>query len=140
VRIPKGALAELRALYSELDGALGPFARRCVARGNCCHFRTTGHMLYVTDLEAAEMALSAAAPQNAQSTAGTCPYLAGTQCGARERRALGCRIYYCDGTYETERNAVCETFLARIRAIEKAHGIGHQYRPVTGVDFEREFS
>ncbi|HYF51294.1 MAG TPA: hypothetical protein VEJ63_17905, partial [Planctomycetota bacterium] len=56
-------------------------------------------------------------------------------CGVREHGALGCRIYYCDRTYEENRNEVYERFLKRVREIETRFGIEHSYRPVTEIDF-----
>lgn len=132
VKIPSEALAELHALYSRLEQDMSPWRRHCAARGLCCDFARTGHMLYVTNLEAAGMAQ--AGPVPAPPHAG-CPYLRGKLCGAREHRALGCRLYYCDSTYEDERNALCETFLREVRAIEARCGIEHAYRPVTEADF-----
>jgi hypothetical protein len=138
-KIPDAALAELRELYSRLSAALEPYRRHCAARGLCCNFVKTGHMLYLTDLESALMSRCGLEPVEEQAVQGSCPYLRGTECGAREHRGLGCRMYYCDTTYETERNAVYETYLKEIRAIEARHGIEHFYRPVTAIHF-KEFS
>ena len=132
---PEEAFLELRAVYAALAGELEPFRRHCDSRGVCCNFTHSGHMLYVTNLEAAEMANSGQAPRTEQAGAGVCPYLNGRLCGVRDHRALGCRIYFCDRTYEEERNALYERFLREIRAIEARHGLAHFYRPVIQVDF-----
>jgi hypothetical protein len=137
--VPDAALLELRALYERFGAELEPFRRHCAARGHCCNFTQTGHMLFLTDLEAAEMARCGLDALPSQQAAGCCPYLRGTSCGAREFRALGCRLYFCDGTYEENRNALCEIFLKEIRAIEARHQIPHNYRPVTAIDF-KEFA
>lgn len=134
-RMVESAHDELRKVYDELAVALEPFRRHCAARGICCNFARTGHMLYLTDLEASEMARAGMAAES-QSNDGVCPYLRGNLCGAREHRALGCRIYFCDRTYEEDRNALYERFLHRIREIEGSHGIAHSYRAVTSVDFK----
>lgn len=130
------ARAELRALYARLAAELQPFRRHCDTRGLCCNFTATGHMLYLTGLEAAELAASDSAPDMALSAQGKCPYLQGKLCGAREHRAIGCRIYFCDKTYEEERNALYEKFLKEARAIETRHSLEHTYAPVTSVDFQ----
>lgn len=137
--VPEQAVLELREVYARMNAALQPFRRSCAARGHCCNFAKTGHMLYVTDLEAAEMSRCGLEPDAAQAANGTCPYLRDSKCGAREHRGLGCRIYYCDGTYEAERNDVYEAALKEIRAIEARHAMEHHYRPVTAVDF-KEFA
>ncbi len=133
--VPESALLELRALYEQLARELEPFRRYCDARGFCCNFTAAEHMLYVTTLEAAEMAASPERPDMALSAEGKCPYLRGKLCGAREHRAIGCRIYFCDRTYEEERNAVYEKFLKAAREIEARHGIEHSYLPITKVEF-----
>lgn len=139
-QVPEAARAELQLLYAELAQELEPFRRYCDARGLCCNFRATDHMLYLTGLEAAEMAATphrpeVTLPNMALSETGKCPYLSGTQCGAREHRAIGCRIYYCDRTYEDERNALYEKYLKAAREIEVRYGIAHDYVPVTQVNF-----
>jgi hypothetical protein len=137
--IPEAAFAELKDLYRRLATELEPLRRHCDSRGICCQFSKCGHMLYLTDLEAAEMARSNVLPDDAQSEAGTCPYLRGHLCGIRDNRAIGCRLYYCDRTYDDDRNALCEKYLKEARAIEAKYNVDHRYRPVTQIDF-KEFS
>lgn len=137
--IPEAAFAELQALYRQLARDLEPFRRHCDSRGICCRFSKCGHMLYLTDLEAAEMTHAGVAPDDAHSKDGTCPFLRGSLCGIRDNRAIGCRLYYCDKTYDEDRNALCEKYLKQAREIEARHGIEHRYRPVTQIDF-KEFT
>jgi hypothetical protein len=134
--IPEQAFTELRALYAKLAAELEPFRRHCDARGLCCNFAKTGHMLFLTNLEAAEMARCGEKPDRTLSAAGTCPYLRGKLCGAREHRALGCRLYFCDPTYEEQRNEIYERFLKLVRATEARFGVAHAYQPVTKIDFD----
>jgi hypothetical protein len=129
------AFTELRQVYERLAADLEPFRRHCDTRGICCNFTQTGHMLYVTGLEAAEMARSGETPDQSQAADGTCPFLRGRLCGIREHRAIGCRIYFCDRTYEEDRNAIYERFLKEVRAIEARYSIEHTYQPITAVDF-----
>ena len=133
--IPESARIELRALYAQLAAELEPLRRYCDARGLCCNFTAADHMLYVTALEAAEMAACPEQPDMALSADGKCPYLRGNLCGCREHRAIGCRIYFCDRTFEEQRNALYEKCLTAAREIETRHGIEHSYTPVTKVDF-----
>ncbi len=136
--IPDGALSALHAVYRQLDVEIEPLRRFCDSRGLCCHFASSGHMLFVTGLEAAGMAGSAEAPDAAQAAAGSCPFLRGKLCGIRGQRALGCRIYFCDKTHEEERNALYERFLKEVRDIEARFGLEHSYQPVTAVEWGRE--
>lgn len=139
MEIPIAAMDELQVLYARLAAELEPLRRHCDSRGVCCRFSQCGHMLYLTDLEAAEMTRSGATPDAAQSEAGTCPYLRGGLCGIRDQRGIGCRLYYCDRTYHDDRNALCEKYLKEARQIEARYGIAHRYRPVTQIDF-KEFA
>ncbi|HYG74612.1 MAG TPA: hypothetical protein VEK08_06370 [Planctomycetota bacterium] len=134
--IPQAAFDELQALYGRMSAALEPFRRHCTGRGICCNFAKAGHMLYVSDLEAAEMARSGGTPDMAQARDGSCPYLKEKLCSIRDHRAIGCRLYYCDKTYETERNALYESYMKEVRAIEVRYGVAYSYRPVTQIDFE----
>ena len=133
--VPAGALARLEAVYAQLDAELEPVRRNCRMRGACCNFAASGNMLYVTALEALHMARSGLAADETQAGDGMCPFLRGRSCGARAHRALGCRLHYCDRTYEEERNALYEKFLKLIRRIEAEHGIQEAYRPVTRIAF-----
>ncbi len=133
--VPEAALVELRALYAQLGVELEPLRRFCDARGLCCNFTAADHMLYVTSIEAAEMAECPEQPDASLSSQGKCPYLRGKLCGCREHRAIGCRIYFCDKTHEDDRNALYETFLKAAREIESRYGIEPLYMPVTKVDF-----
>lgn len=139
IAVPSEALLELRDCYAQLAVEMNVFQRHCDARGFCCNFKEAGHRLYVTPLEAAMMSSSGVEPNGEQAEGGTCPYLKGSLCGVREHRALGCRIYFCDTTYEEQRNALYEKFLARVREIEARHGIAPGYTNVTTVDF-KEFT
>jgi hypothetical protein len=133
--VPEAALVELREIYARLATALEPYRRHCDMRGVCCDFAKCGHMLYVTGLEAAEMIKSGVAPDPALAEDGKCPFLRGNQCGIRDHRAIGCRIYYCDKTYNDERNALCEKYLREAREIEARYGIEHSYMAITNIVF-----
>ena len=134
--VPPAAMAELQLVYARLGEALEPFRRHCEMRGICCNFATAGHMLYVTSLEAAPMLAAGETPDYHQSAEGKCPFMRGKQCGIRDHRALGCRMYYCDDTYKQDRNDTYERFMKQIREIEKRYGIEHSYDPVTQLRFE----
>lgn len=134
-KIPDQAFVELQAVYKTLEQDLEPYRRHCDMRGVCCNFAALGHMLYATALEAAEMGRAGLAPDAKLGAEGKCPFLNGISCGIRNNRALGCRIYYCDRTYEEERNEVYERCLKRVREIEARYGIAHSYQAVTQIDF-----
>ncbi|MCX7805165.1 MAG: hypothetical protein N3A38_08245 [Planctomycetota bacterium] len=130
------AIADLLALYRRLDGDIGRFARRCRADGECCRFGSDRPMLYLTALEAAAMIAagchigSSAAGAFSPAAPSACPFLDGDICGIRERRAIGCRTFFCDPTLEEERRAIHERYLREIRNIEARMGIPVFYLPL----------
>jgi len=134
--IPEQAFAELAAVYARMDEAFAPLARRCVQCSDCCDFAVIGHMLYVTGLEAAWMAQAGEEPVAAQSLDGKCPFQRVNLCSIREHRALGCRAFFCDRTYQEERNAIYERFLKQVRAIETLYHLEHTYQPITQLSFQ----
>ncbi|MFH0939138.1 MAG: hypothetical protein V1899_07655 [Planctomycetota bacterium] len=131
--IPKQAFVELAAVYARIDEALALFAHHCVLCGNCCDFADIGHMLYVTDLEAAWMLESSVKPLAHQSRDGKCPFQHLRRCAIREHRAMGCRIYCCDRAYRDERHEIYERFLKQVRDIEARYRLEHSYQAITQI-------
>jgi hypothetical protein len=122
----RAARAELRALYAELDADIAALAPRCDLSGRCCHFKDYGHDLFVTTLELAELVGLHGWPPQAEGS-GQCPYQRGLACTAREGRPLGCRIFYCDPTYEAAMHAITERYHARVKVIHERFGLTYEY-------------
>jgi Fe-S-cluster containining protein len=91
----------LASLALILDGASA--SGQCRACGECCRFERFDHRLYVTP---AELAWLLAVPPPQPAAPLRCPYQAGARCMARERRPLGCRIFFCDGGESDQYEAV----------------------------------
>jgi Fe-S-cluster containining protein len=124
------ALAELRGLYASLERDLAEWRRPCQACGRCCHFHKAEHTLFLTGLEAAELAGNGSVLAQ-ESPRGACPFLNEEgRCGARERRGLGCRIFFCDAFGEEARCELYERCLRQIRDIEKKYGVPPMYAPL----------
>ena len=94
----RAALAEVRAVYAELDKR--PVERACTRLTACCQFKLTGLMPSVTRGEAllAAHALRATgrkAPPHVEN--GSCPMLeSGTgKCLIYADRPFGCRTHFC---------------------------------------------
>src|SRR3954467_9945396 len=86
-------------LYAEVDregAAAGPV---CDASGRCCRFKEYGHVLFLSNLEAAVLLADAPAYDKPLSP-DFCPFQKEKLCPAREPRPLGCRIYHCDPSYQ----------------------------------------
>ena len=127
------ASAELRsrvlAIYAEAEAAVAAAGPRCESSGRCCRFKEYGHVLYLSSLEA-DVLLAAAPPYQQPVSPDFCPFQVDNLCTAREPRPLGCRVYFCDPTYQETGNAISETYLRRLKELATAHGAGWRYAPL----------
>lgn len=121
--------SEVKALYREVNEAVAAAGPICIASGRCCRFQEFGHVLYLSQLEA-DVLLESAPPYEAPVTGAFCPFQKDKLCTAREPRPLGCRVYYCDPTYQERSQEITETFLARLKGIAHEHGLEWKYAPL----------
>jgi Fe-S-cluster containining protein len=120
---------QVKQTYRAVDEAVRAAGPVCIASGRCCRFKEHGHVLYLSNLEAA--VLLAEAPFYDQPvSADFCPFQKDNLCTAREPRPLGCRIYYCDPTYQETGNRLTEEALGRLKALAAAHGLPWRYAPL----------
>ena len=124
------ALGEMGSLYARLDAELAPYVRPCRADGECCRFGPGKPVLYLTFLEAAMMLASGRDIKPSPESPDACPCLDGGRCGIRERRALGCRTFFCDRLFEEQRCLIHEKFLREIRAVEAKFQVPRFYLPL----------
>ncbi len=93
-------LAELRAIYAELDAFLAGFT--CDASGDCCHFDRTGREPYPSAVELAELERALRArggpPKKRLPTVDRrCALLDERgRCSVYASRPLGCRTFFCE--------------------------------------------
>ena len=116
-------------LYAEADREVAAAGPVCVASGRCCRFKEYGHVLYLSGLEA-EVLLHAAPQYERPASPDFCPFQKGTLCTAREPRPLGCRIYYCDPTYQETGSAITEKYLRRLKELAEQEGLPWRYAPL----------
>src|SRR6201984_3277725 len=105
-------------LYADVDRDVAAAGPVCIASGRCCRFKEYGHVLFLSNLEA-EVLLAGAPPYNRPVSADFCPFQKGNLCPAREPRPLGCRVYYCDPSYQETGNQITETYLARLKSLAR---------------------
>ena len=121
----------LRELYDELDlevAAIGPV---CELSGRCCRFLEYGHTLFVSTAEVNYLVGSAAPPVRPLDSGETCPWQDSRgHCTARDARPLGCRIYYCDPSYQERAHELSERFIDRMKRLSCDHGISWNYAPL----------
>lgn len=128
LRISDALVADVRALYDEVDATVAGHQPVCVNRGLCCRFGEYGHKLYVTDVELAYFLAEQGGAARPVSTPAVCPYQVDGKCTTRAERPLGCRIYFCDPNAQAWQGPVYERFLARLKEIGRKHGVAYQYR------------
>jgi Fe-S-cluster containining protein len=127
------AVVELRdallALYDDLGADVAKAAPVCDLSGRCCRFKEYGHTLFVSRPEA-DLLLEQGLPENAVVDEAGCPFQIKGLCTARERRPLGCRIYYCDPAYAGVGEALTERYLTRLKQLHDEAGESWEYRPL----------
>src|SRR3954463_6408086 len=116
-------------IYQDADRAVAAAGPVCVASGRCCRFKEYGHVLFVSNLEA-EVLLASAPPYEQPVSADFCPFQKGNLCTAREPRPLGCRVYYCDPSYQETGNALSEKYLRQLKRLAEEHGSDWLYAPL----------
>ena len=63
--------------------------------------------------------------------AGLCPYQRGSQCGARDRRCLGCRVFFCDPALKERSEELYERAHREIRRLHARAGLPYRYVELT---------
>lgn len=117
--------AELEAVYEDVARQVEARGPACWASGRCCHFEKTGHVLFVTGLEAAWTVLRS--PRRKVEDAGGCRFQEGNLCGVHEARPLGCRVYFCDRTAQDWQHRLSEHALSQVRSIHDRHALTYRY-------------
>ncbi len=120
--------AQIAALWRELERECGASAD-CSRCGKCCVFPEAGHVLYAERIEALFAVAAGAGADRSLLSRGLCPYFQGGACSNRAGRPLGCRAYFCAREGEERRREICESYLARLRAIALEGEVAIDYRP-----------
>jgi Fe-S-cluster containining protein len=122
---------ELQAIYAALEAEIHALAPVCVASGRCCRFKEYGHTLFLSAPEAAMLTADAPPPARALDDGESCPWQDERGlCTAREARPLGCRVYFCDPTYQEHAHALSEKYLGRLKRFVEEHGVSWSYAPL----------
>ena len=121
----------LRALYADLDAEVARLGPRCELSGRCCRFAEYGHTLFASAPEVALLLADAPAPSRPLDEGATCPWQdAAGRCQARDARPLGCRVYFCDPSYEGAAPALSEAFIGRLKRLVDALDLPWSYAPL----------
>ncbi len=131
-------LTALEAIYGDADRRIASGGAACLGGGVCCKFDLAGHRLYVTAGELALLtreappdAVGEARPEDGgRGTTMRCPYQRRDRCLARERRPLGCRVFFCRAGAGAMSD-LYEEFHRRLRELHEGHGIPYRYVELT---------
>ena len=126
-------LRGLAELYADLDRELAALKPRCELSGRCCNFKESGLTLFATDLEIEWLRRRTPPPSDVGGAANDpdlCPWWKGGLCHARDGRPLGCRVYFCDPTYQETGNRITEESVAVLKQLADAHETGWRYAPL----------
>lgn len=118
---------DLTQIHASLDAEVAEASPRCEMSGKCCRFGEYGHTLFLSDLEA-ELLLETPPDQPVRD--GFCPYQVNGLCQARERRPLGCRVYFCDPNYQERQFELSERYIARLKQLYLKLQRPWSYRPL----------
>jgi Fe-S-cluster containining protein len=119
----------LLAIYDELAADIARAAPVCELSGRCCRFKEYGHTLFISRPEA-EFLLEQGLPENAVVDEAGCPFQINGLCTARERRPLGCRVYFCDPKYAGTGEGLSEIYIARLKQLHEETQTPWDYRPL----------
>ena len=115
----------MRAFYEQLDHRITEKGATCWNKGECCQFGRFGHRLYVTALEVCYYLAKGGTPPTVTDDA--CPHAQEGRCHARDRRPLGCRIFYCDPRAQQWQGPLTEDQLAQLRVLHHELDVPYFY-------------
>ena len=125
IDIPAAAIEELREIYRELDEEVARVDSSCKRCGDCCHFGSSGVMLYMGPIESA-IFFDGVLLDYADGGE-TCPHLVGKKCTNRRVRSIGCRTYFCASADTETLRGLHEKNLSRAKRICERFGIDWNY-------------
>jgi Fe-S-cluster containining protein len=121
----------LRAVYDAVDAEVARRSPVCRISGRCCRFEEYGHTLFVSAPEFALLLAEAPPPARPLDDGATCPWQDDRgRCTAREARPIGCRVYFCDPTYQDDAPEIAEAGIARLKRLVDDLGLPWDYAPL----------
>lgn len=74
--------------------------------------------------------MEAPRPGGSVQSGETCPYQVQGLCTARAERPLGCRVYFCDPTFQERGRSMSERYIVRLKQLHDRLGLAWEYRPL----------
>jgi hypothetical protein len=123
--------AELRSIYDEVDAEVARAGPVCELSGRCCRFREYGHTLFLSSSEFSYLVRHAPPTVRPVDSGETCPWQDNLgRCQAREARPLGCRVYFCDPSYQATAPILSERFISRLKKHSEHYNLDWNYAPL----------
>ena len=119
----------LLQIYEELGREIAAAAPVCELSGRCCRFKEYGHTLFISRCEA-DLLLEAGLPAGSVVDEAGCPFQIDGLCTARERRPLGCRVYFCDPNYAGVGEELSERYLKKLKQLHVETETPWEYGPL----------
>jgi Fe-S-cluster containining protein len=121
----------LQEVYADVDAEVARHSPVCAISGRCCRFEEYGHTLFVSAPEFELLLADAPAPVRPLDGGATCPWQDDRgRCSAREARPLGCRVYFCDPSYQPIAPEIAEAGIARLKRLVDERGLPWNYAPL----------
>lgn len=121
----------LKRLYQDLQSEIARLAPVCDLSGRCCRFLEFDHTLFLSKPEADFLVLNAPKPSRALDDGATCPWQDNRGlCQAREARPLGCRLFFCDPSYQEAMPILSETYLRKLKHLTARFQLPWNYAPL----------
>lgn len=123
--------SSIHAIYRDLQSEIATLSPVCNLSGRCCRFKEWDHTLFLSAIEA-EVLIEEAPPAIRELDEGaTCPWQDQRgHCTAREARPLGCRVYFCDPSYEGKAEGLSENYLKRLKRLADEYKRPWSYAPL----------
>jgi hypothetical protein len=121
----------LQAAYRAVDEAVARLSPHCAISGRCCRFEEYGHTLFASAAEVALLLADAPPPSRPLDDGESCPWQDPKgRCTAREARPMGCRVYFCDPSYQPMASEIAEASIARLKRLVDDLGLPWDYAPL----------
>jgi Fe-S-cluster containining protein len=117
------------AIYDEAEREIAAAGPVCLASGRCCRFKEYGHTLFISNLEA-EVLLEGAPDYAMPVKPDFCPFQKDKLCTARAHRPLGCRVFFCDPSYQETGAQISEKYLRKLKDLAEEAEIDWRYGPL----------
>ncbi len=125
-------------LYREVQEQLAQLEVNCQQCGKCCCFEEFGQELLASTAEVGYLwawlrkqpsKLKKVAARKIEWSHKVCPFLEDGSCMAREARALGCRVFFCQakGLDKERMEDIYESYHKRIVELHKQRDVGYHY-------------